>query len=245
MDLPLYKHNFDQLKIEADAYRAFFVDTLNSFEVYYRHEKLEDRDEKLFDEASCIIRRRTPLIKYYGAELAVTISQKSIQALGGQGFMDEHSVEQWHRDSFGPLLYEGTSQIQALMAMKDLVKGIAKNPYCYFKSLLSSKIGLSKEEKEVKEWQFQLKKKFGSLIFKSLKPKNISGYAIKANWFSEEKNEKLMIHAETICQGLAYLETMEVLALHTRIDIERKTLFWNYQKLVTPRFLQIFETWKV
>ncbi|MEK6624553.1 MAG: acyl-CoA dehydrogenase family protein, partial [Bdellovibrionota bacterium] len=128
MDLPLFKRNFEQWQVECDAFRALFLDSLNSFTLYHRLDlkkrntgELTEREQEIFDHATQLTRQLTPLLKYYGAESALEISKKSIQALGGHGFMLDHSVERWHRDSFGPVVYEGTSQIQALMVLKDLV----------------------------------------------------------------------------------------------------------------------------
>ena len=127
MELPLFKRNFEQWKVECDAFRAFFVDSLNYFTLYHRLDlkkrntgELNEREQKMLEEATQLTRQITPLLKYYGAETALEISKKSIQALGGHGFMLDHSVERWHRDSFGPVVYEGTSQIQALMVLKGI-----------------------------------------------------------------------------------------------------------------------------
>ena len=38
-----------------------------------------------------------------------------IQILGGAGYVKEHPVEQWHRDSKIYTIFEGTSEIQRLV----------------------------------------------------------------------------------------------------------------------------------
>ncbi|MEO0604027.1 MAG: acyl-CoA dehydrogenase family protein [Myxococcota bacterium] len=70
-------------------------------------------------------RHLTPLLKYYAAEKAVDMARQSLQIHGGSGYMVEYGVEKLLRDAVVMPIYEGTSQIQALMAMKDnLMKAV-------------------------------------------------------------------------------------------------------------------------
>ncbi|TNF26146.1 MAG: hypothetical protein EP329_21680 [Deltaproteobacteria bacterium] len=75
----------------------------------------------------------TPLLKYYAAEKSVEIARRSIQIHGGAGYMREQGVERLLRDAMVFPIYEGTSQIQALMAMKDQLGGIVKRPQAFFR----------------------------------------------------------------------------------------------------------------
>ncbi|MGK0367041.1 MAG: alkylation response protein AidB-like acyl-CoA dehydrogenase, partial [Thermoproteota archaeon] len=143
-ELPLFKRILEDWETERDAFRCLMFDTLSYFDIYQkcdlmkRHgEKLTDEQEKLFADAKKWVRRRTPLVKYYGSETFTLLSQRGIQALGGYGFMQEYPVERYHRDSFAPLLYEGTSQIQALMAMKDLMKYVLRTPAKFMQTLIA------------------------------------------------------------------------------------------------------------
>ena len=97
-------------------------------------------------------RKRTPLVKFYATEAFTQLSTKAIQVLGGYGYMCEYPLEKLHRDSFGPLLYEGTSQIQSLMAMKDLMKYVMKDPKSFFSNVFSKHPGLGLISGE-KEWE--------------------------------------------------------------------------------------------
>ena len=73
-------------------------------------------------------RRLTPLLKYITAEKAVEHARMAIQILGGVGYTKEYPAERLLRDAVVMPIYEGTSQIQSLMAMKDCLGGIIKNP---------------------------------------------------------------------------------------------------------------------
>lgn len=51
------------------------------------------------------------MAKLMAAEAAVSVTQQAIQILGGHGYVVDHPVEQWHRDSLVYKLFEGTDQI--------------------------------------------------------------------------------------------------------------------------------------
>ncbi len=74
------------------------------------------------------LRELTPLAKYYGAEETIRVARTGMQVFGGYGVVKEYEVERFLRDSLILPIYEGTSQIQALMAVKDLFKAIMRRP---------------------------------------------------------------------------------------------------------------------
>ena len=53
--------------------------------------------------------------KLYAGEVAVRAPEEAIQILGGAGYVKDHPVEQWHRDSKIYTIFEGTSEIQRLV----------------------------------------------------------------------------------------------------------------------------------
>jgi alkylation response protein AidB-like acyl-CoA dehydrogenase len=70
-------------------------------------------------------RDMTPLLKYVAAEKAVEMSRMAMQILGGVGYTQEALPEKLLRDALVLPIYEGTSQIQSLMALKDqLMQGL-------------------------------------------------------------------------------------------------------------------------
>jgi alkylation response protein AidB-like acyl-CoA dehydrogenase len=264
MEHPLYARNMSDWETERDAFRALMVDTVSYFDIYQRYDmwkrhgrELSKEEEKDLEEAKKWTRRRTPLVKMYGAESFTRLSTKAIQALGGYGFIEEYDVARYHRDSFACLLYEGTTQIQSLMAMKDLMKFIMRNPTKYFTGLVNANpianfFGAGSEsESYFNSVQYDFKKNFVKLLIKTLKPgTNISDPAEAKKffnakeWLKEENVMKLTIHAETIAEALAYIETLRVLSKHANQDESRVDLFNRYYKLVAPRFERIYEDWK-
>src|SRR5437867_4013918 len=73
-------------------------------------------------------RELTPLVKWYGTEGAVRVCRLALQIHGGYGVVDEYDVGRFMRDSLITPIYEGTSQIQSLMAVRDLMKWTMKHP---------------------------------------------------------------------------------------------------------------------
>jgi len=74
------------------------------------------------------LRELTPLIKWYGAEEMIRVCRLALQIHGGYGVVTEYDVERHMRDSLILPIYEGTSQIQALMAVRDLMRAILQRP---------------------------------------------------------------------------------------------------------------------
>jgi alkylation response protein AidB-like acyl-CoA dehydrogenase len=81
------------------------------------------------DEAtSWRLRELTPLVKWYGSEEAVHTCRRALQIFGGYGVVTEYDVERHMRDALITPIYEGTSQIQSLMAVRDLMRSLLRSP---------------------------------------------------------------------------------------------------------------------
>jgi hypothetical protein len=76
-------------------------------------------------------RRATPLLKYLAAEKAVEMARRCVQIHGGVGYTKDYGAEKLLRDAMVLPIYEGTSQIQSLMAMKDALTGLIKKPHAF------------------------------------------------------------------------------------------------------------------
>jgi alkylation response protein AidB-like acyl-CoA dehydrogenase len=73
----------------------------------------------------------TPLLKWFSAERAVDICRDAIQVHGGAGYTKDYPVEKLLRDAMVFPIYEGTTQIQALMTMKDHLMAAVKDPAAF------------------------------------------------------------------------------------------------------------------
>jgi len=74
----------------------------------------------------------TPLAKYVASEMCCRVTYEAIQILGGSGFMRDYPLERLYRDARITTIYEGTSQLQVVAAVRGVLSGVAET---YFKQL--------------------------------------------------------------------------------------------------------------
>jgi alkylation response protein AidB-like acyl-CoA dehydrogenase len=65
----------------------------------------------------------TPMAKYYCSELCNTVAYDAIQVLGGSGYMRDYASERHARDARITTIYEGTSQLQIVAAVRGVCSG--------------------------------------------------------------------------------------------------------------------------
>ena len=65
----------------------------------------------------------TPMSKYYASEMACAVASTAIQVLGGSGYMKDYAAERYFRDARITTIYEGTSQLQIVAAVRAVVSG--------------------------------------------------------------------------------------------------------------------------
>jgi alkylation response protein AidB-like acyl-CoA dehydrogenase len=68
----------------------------------------------------------TPMSKYYCSEMCNTVAYDSIQVLGGSGYMRDYASERHARDARITTIYEGTSQLQVVAAVRGVSSGTAE-----------------------------------------------------------------------------------------------------------------------
>lgn len=124
----------DEMEADVVALRALAVTAAEHEEIAQKLQlKVDagiatDEDEREIRRRKRWARRLTPLLKYHGAEKAVEMARRCLQIHGGNGYMREYGAEKLVRDAMVMPIYEGTSQIQSLMAMKDTLQGAMANP---------------------------------------------------------------------------------------------------------------------
>jgi alkylation response protein AidB-like acyl-CoA dehydrogenase len=99
----------------------------------------QKRIEREIDTHKAEARRVTPLLKYLGAEKAVEIARRALQIHGGVGYIEEYGAAKLLRDASVMPIYEGTSQIQSLMAMKDTLGRIIQSPQAFVKRIAQTR----------------------------------------------------------------------------------------------------------
>ena len=140
----------DEMQTTVEGLRAICVDAAFNEELAQRkrlrllYMAPDDPDEKkaLEREVKALAwksRLNTPLLKYLAAEAAVEMSRKALQIHGGFGYTTEYGAEKLLRDALVLPIYEGTSQIQSLMATKDALQFILKDPGAFVRRLAQAR----------------------------------------------------------------------------------------------------------
>ncbi|NLF32330.1 MAG: acyl-CoA dehydrogenase [Planctomycetes bacterium] len=110
---------------------CFFVDHENGALRTLESGRVTDKDAlKAAKETSRKLKRRngmlTPMSKYYASEMSMRVAMDSVAVLGGSGYMKDYAVERHLRDSRITTIYEGTSQLQVVAAVRGVVSGAAE-----------------------------------------------------------------------------------------------------------------------
>lgn len=140
----------DEMEVENKALRALAFDASFHEEMCNRlHSRLlvenlsKEMKETLEAEHKFHkwqARLSTPMVKYMASENAVRFARTNMQILGGVGYMKEYGAEKLMRDSLIMPVYEGTSQIQALLILKDHLQQTLKNPAKFVSKMATAKV---------------------------------------------------------------------------------------------------------
>jgi alkylation response protein AidB-like acyl-CoA dehydrogenase len=61
--------------------------------------------------------------------MSVKVTSDAIQVLGGSGYMKDYPLEQLYRDARITTIYEGTSQLQVVAAIRGVLSGVAERAF--------------------------------------------------------------------------------------------------------------------
>jgi alkylation response protein AidB-like acyl-CoA dehydrogenase len=130
---PLVKSMLTSMAIHIQAARAMLfrtcllIDRAESIRAQLARENGGGADraelERELEHTVQVTRFFTPLCKFYATEISVDATRKGIQIHGGVGYMAESHAGHFHEDAIITTIYEGTSEIQASFALKEMSKG--------------------------------------------------------------------------------------------------------------------------
>ncbi len=119
-----------RMGVKIDAMRSLlyetarFVDVNKSYNIVAARRKLEPNernDQKYYQKMADIY---TPLLKLISSEYCNQIVYDAIQVHGGTGYMKDFPVERLYRDARITSIYEGTSQLQVVAAIRGVTTGV-------------------------------------------------------------------------------------------------------------------------
>jgi len=125
-----------EMQIKIEAMRALIYETARVCDLEHNTNRLlernadalSDEEKKAFKQNSRSYKRLnamlTPMSKYYGAEGCISVTSDTIQVLGGSGYIKDYPAERYLRDARITSIYEGTSQLQVVAAIKGITSGV-------------------------------------------------------------------------------------------------------------------------
>lgn len=129
IDFPAVSEILAVMKAKLDASRALlyacarYVDLYKAFEDIERERKLTPDEKKECKMYSRLADAFTPLAKGMTSEFANQNTYDAIQIHGGSGFMKDYRCERLYRDARITSIYEGTTQLQVVAAIRHVTTG--------------------------------------------------------------------------------------------------------------------------
>lgn len=130
---PLVLSMLAKMVVNTEAVRALLYRTYRVYDEVIARERalrrgeLEDplrpELEKRLERDTTRLRLLTPLCKYFATEICSDLTRDAMQVFGGIGFTMDADVAKLHADSLIMTIYEGTSEIQASFALREMGKG--------------------------------------------------------------------------------------------------------------------------
>jgi alkylation response protein AidB-like acyl-CoA dehydrogenase len=175
--------------------------------------------ERIIRKRGRYLRELTPLVKWYGAEEVIRVCRMAMQIYGGYGVVKDYDVERLMRDSLILPVYEGTSQIQSLMATKDVLKAALARPATLVGGTLSPTLASASFPGELgrmyRRARSDLNSSLRTLLYDLIRRGGVHGVAGMIQGKSAIKDEDtqyVLLHAERLTAMLAHLHAARLLA---------------------------------
>lgn len=129
IDFPAVFEMLATMKAKLDASRSLLYETARYVDIYKVYEdiakerKLSPEERQEAKKYSRLADALTPLAKGMGSEYCNQNAYDCIQIHGGSGFMKDYTCERIYRDARITSIYEGTTQLQVVAAIRHVTTG--------------------------------------------------------------------------------------------------------------------------
>ena len=129
INFPAVSEMIANIKAKLDASRTLlyectrFVDMYKSLEAISRERTLEPEERKTMKAYNRLADAFTPLAKGMTSEFCNQNAYDCVQIHGGSGFMRDYACERIYRDARITSIYEGTTQLQVVAAIRYATNG--------------------------------------------------------------------------------------------------------------------------
>ena len=129
IEFPAVFEMLSVMKAKLDGSRTLlyetsrFVDLYKTYEQISEERKLEAAERSEMKESQRVADLFTPLVKGITSEYCNQNAYDAVQIHGGSGFMKDYPVERIYRDARITSIYEGTTQLQVVAAIRGVTTG--------------------------------------------------------------------------------------------------------------------------
>ncbi len=129
LQFPAIYEMLSMMRAKIDATRSLlyettrYVDIYKSYNILQEDGGLEPEQRKELKHHQRMADVLTPLIKLLSSEFCNEVAYDALQVHGGPGYMKDFPVERLFRDARITNIYEGTSQLQVVAAIRGVVNG--------------------------------------------------------------------------------------------------------------------------
>ena len=133
IEFPAVYEMVSLMKAKLDASRSLlyettrFVDMYKVYEDIARERTLAPEERQEMKKYSKLADAFTPMAKGMGSEFCNQNAYDSVQVHGGSGFMKDYACERIYRDARITSIYEGTTQLQVVAAIRHVTTGTYLN----------------------------------------------------------------------------------------------------------------------
>lgn len=129
IEFPAVFEMLSVMKAKLDGSRTLlyetsrFVDLYKTYEHISEERKLDNHERNEMKEFQRLADLYTPLVKGIASEYCNQNAYDAVQIHGGSGFMKDYPVERIYRDARITSIYEGTTQLQVVAAIRGVTTG--------------------------------------------------------------------------------------------------------------------------
>jgi alkylation response protein AidB-like acyl-CoA dehydrogenase len=197
--LPAVAEMLTDMKIAIEAARALTYETCRICDVENNNLRMLDSgavtdkvELKQRKNLARTVKRAngmlTPMSKYYASEMCVSVADTALQVLGGSGYMRDYPAERYLRDARITTIYEGTSQLQIVAAVRGVCSGT-------FEKWVADKEELKYSDERVSDLKLKLMDAKNTLL------KAIACVKERGNEYMDLSGRRLVDSAATIIIG--------------------------------------------
>jgi alkylation response protein AidB-like acyl-CoA dehydrogenase len=129
INFPAVYEMLTSMKVRTQAIRTLLYETARYVDIYKNysfageHRQLDSEERQEAKKYQRLADIFTPLLKLVSSEYCNQIAYDSLQIHGGAGFMKDFPIERIYRDARITTIYEGTSQLQVVAAIRGVTAG--------------------------------------------------------------------------------------------------------------------------